>query len=81
VTSSRCRLVRDQHVRLVGERHGNHHALALAAGKLVRIGAEPCFGIGNADLVQKIEHALPYRGPPEPLVLDQHLAHLPFDRV
>ena len=26
---------------LVGERHGDHHALALAAGQLVRIAAEP----------------------------------------
>ena len=34
------RLVGDQQVGLVGERHGDHHALALAAGELVRIGAE-----------------------------------------
>ena len=35
------RLVGDEQVGLVGERHGDHHALALAAGQLMRIGAEP----------------------------------------
>ena len=32
------RLVGDQDVRIVGERHGDHHALALAARQFVRIG-------------------------------------------
>ena len=32
-------LVGDQQVGLVGERHGDHHALALAARELVRVGA------------------------------------------
>ena len=36
----RRRLVGDQDVRLVGERHGDHHALALAAGELMRIGVD-----------------------------------------
>ena len=35
------RLVGDQQVGLVRKRHGDHHALALPAGQLVRIGAEP----------------------------------------
>ena len=35
------RLVGDQQVRLVGERHRDHHALALAAGQLVRIAFQP----------------------------------------
>src|SRR3546814_10531586 len=34
----RGRLVGDQQRRLQGERHGDHDALALAAGKLVRVG-------------------------------------------
>ena len=34
-------LVRDQQLGLPGERHGDHHALVLAAGELVRIGVEP----------------------------------------
>ena len=36
----RGRLVGDEEVGLVGERHGDHHALALAARELVRVGAE-----------------------------------------
>ena len=35
------RLVGDQQVGLVGERHGDHHPLPLAARELVRIGLEP----------------------------------------
>ena len=37
----RRRLVRDQEVGLVGERHRDHHPLALAARELVRIRVEP----------------------------------------
>ena len=51
------RLVGDQQIRLVGERHGDHHALALAAGKLVRIAAEPARRIGNADLAEQFDDA------------------------
>jgi hypothetical protein len=32
-------LVGDEEIGLVGKRHGDHHALALAAGELMRIGA------------------------------------------
>ena len=45
------RLVGDQQVGLVGERHGDHHPLPLPAGKLMRIGLEPPFGIVDADLL------------------------------
>ena len=51
------RLVGDQQVGLVGERHGDHHALALAARELMREGAEPLLGLADADLVQQLEHA------------------------
>ena len=43
------RLVGDQQVGLVGERHGDHHPLALAARELVRVGVEPRLGVGDAD--------------------------------
>ena len=46
-------------VRLVGERHRDHDALALAAGQLMRIALQPGFGIGNADLRQQFERARP----------------------
>ena len=52
-----CRLVGDQQVWLVGERDGDHHALPLAAGKLMRISSEPLFGVANADLGQQFDHA------------------------
>ena len=60
------RLVGDQEIGLVGERHGDHHALALAAGKLVRIGAEPLRGIGDADLVEQFDDALCASPPRDP---------------
>ena len=55
----RCRrLVGNQHVRAVGKRHGDHDALALAAGELVRILVEAGFGIGDLDLAQKLQRPL-----------------------
>ncbi len=50
------RLVGDEQVGAVGERHGDHHPLPLAAGQLVRIGAEPGGWIGDADLGQQADH-------------------------
>ncbi len=44
--------VRDQQVRLVGKRHGDHHALALAAGELVRIGPKAFLRFLDPHLVQ-----------------------------
>ena len=57
----RRRLVGDQHVGLVGDRHRDHDPLALAARELVRIGAEPALGIGQADQPQQFEGALARR--------------------
>ena len=37
----RGRLVHDDDLRLEGERHRDHHALAHAAGELVRVGVQP----------------------------------------
>ena len=45
----RRRLVGDQQLRLTTQRHRDHHPLAHAAGKLVRIVAEPLVGPGNPD--------------------------------
>ena len=49
------RLVGDQQLGLVGKRHGDHHALTLAAGELVGIGVEAFFRIANADQVEQIQ--------------------------
>ena len=77
----RRRLVGDQQVRLVGERHGDHDALALAAGKLVGIGAEPAFRVLDAHLVEKLEHPLARPGLRHAAMHDEHLAHLLLDGV
>ena len=41
------RLVGDQQGRIAGERRGDHHALAHAAGELVRVVVEPPLGVGD----------------------------------
>ena len=51
------RLVGDQHVRVVGKRHRDHHPLALAAGHLMRIGIDATRRIGDADELQKFDGA------------------------
>lgn len=48
------RLVRDQNVGLQRNRHGNHHTLALTAGKLVRIEVNPAFRFRNADAAEEL---------------------------
>ncbi len=44
----RGRLVGDQHARIAGQRDGDHHALAHAAGELMRILVEPPARVGDA---------------------------------
>jgi len=56
------RLVSDQKVRVVGERHGDHHALALSSRELVRIGFEPPLRIRNVDQLQELQRLFPRRG-------------------
>ena len=43
----RGRFVGDQELRRAGERHGDHHALPLAAGKLMRVAAHPLLRFWN----------------------------------
>ncbi len=75
------RFVGDQELRLVGERHGDHHALALPARKLMREGAEPAHGIADADLLEKRQGARARLFAFDALVQRQDLADLPLDRV
>ena len=49
--------VGDQQARAAGERDRQHHALALAAGELVRIVAHAARGRGDADLLQHLQRA------------------------
>ena len=45
----RRRLVGDQQVGIVDQRHRDHHALAHAAGELVRVVVDPALGARDAD--------------------------------
>ena len=74
------RLVGDEQVRAIGERHRDHHPLTLAAGKLMRIGAEALRRIDEADLGQEFDDPRPGRRR-APLVQRDDLADLPLDRV
>jgi hypothetical protein len=58
----RGRFVSDQQVRLVGERHGDHDALPLAARKLVRITTKPGLRVRDPHLGQHLKRACPGRG-------------------
>ena len=55
------RLVGDQQIRPVDERHGDHYALAHAARKLMRIGIDTLLGRRNAHAAQHIERTLARR--------------------
>ena len=50
-------LVGDEKLGPVDEGHGNENALALAAGKLVRVVAKARFWVGQGDLLHRGEHA------------------------
>ena len=52
-----CRLVRDQHLGIAGERHGNHHPLPHASRELVGIVVEATAGVGDLDEVQHLYRA------------------------
>ena len=56
------RLVGNQQRRPVHHRHGNHHALALSAGELVRIVARPPLGLGNGNGAQRLDRKPPGLG-------------------
>src|SRR6516225_3035368 len=77
----RGRLVRDEEIRLVGERHRNHDALPLTTRQLMRITVKPRFGLGNADLGKQFERPLSRHRGADIVVQVQHLADLVLDRV
>ena len=51
-------LVRNQNFGAAGQRHGNHHPLAHAAGKLVRILPDYGLGIGNLHVGKHFQRQL-----------------------
>src|SRR6185295_1135235 len=52
------RLVGDQQLRVVDERHRDHHALAHTARELVGIGVDAPARLGNADLTEDLDRAV-----------------------
>ncbi len=52
------RLVQKQQLRVRQQRHGDHHALLLAAGELVRIGAHDAVRIGQAHRIEDLHRPL-----------------------
>ena len=75
----RGRLIGDQKVGIGDEHHGDHHALAHAAGELVRIEREDALRIVDAHRLEHRERLLPRLGPRRigvrPVGLDDLLAH------
>src|SRR5690606_30657009 len=55
----RGRLVGDDDARFGNERHGNHHALPHAAGKLEGPGTHALFGIAYADFLERRDGTAP----------------------
>ena len=50
------RLVGDEQVRLVGQGHGDHHALPLPSRQLVGPGRQHALRLGQAHLVEQLQH-------------------------
>src|SRR6478609_759012 len=74
-------LVGYQEFRLVGERHGDHHTLALATRELVRIAAEAAGRIGDSHLPEQFDNFGARGTGIKPLMQRQNFANLLFDRV
>src|SRR5207302_5110880 len=75
------RLVGDDQVRIVGNGHGDHRALAHAAGELVRERLSPVGGIGDADEVEQLDGALVCRVLAHVVVHQHGLGDRVTDRV
>ena len=77
----RRRLVGDQEVGVVDQRHRDHHALAHAARELVRVVVDPLLGARDPDRLQQLDRAVA-RGFLRHVVVDEHrLGQLPADAL
>ena len=75
------RLVGDQQLRVAGERHRDHHALAHAARELVRVVVDAPLRRRDADQREHLDRALDRRLAAQALVQAQRLGDLLADRV
>ena len=73
------RLVGDQQIRFGDQRHGDHDALAHAAGKFVRITFDPAGGVLDADLLKHLKRHFPGAAAVDPGVNEQRLDELVLD--
>jgi hypothetical protein len=74
------RLVGDEQVRLAQHRHRDHHALAHAAGELVRILVDALMRLGDAHPVEHADGGVGRLALAHALVLHQHLGQLAAHR-
>ena len=73
------RLVRDQQLRLAGQRHRDHHALPHSTGELVRVVTRAPLRFRDADLLEQLDDA-PFRLLPVEIEMRiDRLANLPPD--
>ena len=75
------RLVGNQQLGFVGQGHGNHHALALAAREFVGVSLEALVRLGNADQVEQLQGAGGGRLAAQALMQAQHFVDLLLDAV
>ena len=73
------RLVRDQQVRVSRQGDGDHDPLLHAPRELVWELLRASLRVGNADLVQQLDHPATGRRPLEAVMHPQTLAHLVAD--
>ena len=75
------RLVGDQQLRFIGQGHGDHHTLALAAGQFMGIGAQALARLRNAHQLQQLQRAFTRLRLVQPLVQGEHFSNLPLHAV
>ena len=73
------RLVGDQHLGVARQRHGDHHALAHAARKLMRIGVRAPLRLRDVHAAQHLDRPVHRLAAATALVQRDRLADLPAD--
>jgi hypothetical protein len=76
----RGRLVGDDHVRLTGQHHRDHHALTHATGQLVHVRPQHPLRAGDAHALEQLECAVARLATTQAQVAPHSLGHLLLDR-
>jgi len=72
-------LVGDQQVRIVGQRHRNHHTLALSTAEFMGVGACLPLRVAQADVFEQLRHHLTRFAHVDALVSHDYFCNLPVD--